>query len=250
MNIPDDKLYREIIIQTGKWQGTYKIYWNRYIAEQFGITDILNWLNDDIRYVKPLQYIESMDGTCVPILFITRRTDKSREFYFCHFPNMMTYFYRRQGFETFKKRNFYGNIIADRHTLAKVGSSKGTVPKKLFVSYLLSGMNPVTAYSKAFNIYYHPSLASKVVRLMDDKIVKKEIKIIYNQFAQKLNLQFSEEDLINEIKLLVNNCKKGSNTHRENLKFLLEIMGKYNPNGKLSPDVVETQYEELPPADT
>lgn len=248
MEIPNDKLYRIITIQKGKYQGDYKIYWNRYIAEQFGVKDILNWLNDDLRYATNMQYIESMDGTCVPLLYISRRTDKTREFYFCYFPNIMTYFYRNFKYEHFVKRNFYGNIIGNRHTLTKPGAITNSLKKKTFVSYILSGVNPVTAYTLAFNALYHPSLTGKVIKLMDDKIVRKEISIVYNQFRSKLEKHFTEEELIKEISSLITSSKKGSNTHRENLKFLLELMGKMG-NDKLL-NATETPYEELPPADT
>jgi hypothetical protein len=247
MEIPDEQLYRIIVVPKGKWQGEYKIYWNRYIAEKMGIQNILNWLNDDIRNYHPLQYIESMDGTCVPILAMSRYEDKSREFYFCYFPNAMTYFYRRKDHTNFVKRNFYGNFISSRHSLSKSNTITNSVRKKFFVSYIISGMNPVTAYAKAFNQIYHPSLASKVLKLMDDKIVKQELKVIVNDFNRKVNATFTEDDLINELKTLITHCKKGTNTHRENLKFILEITGKYNPNLK---QPIDTDYEELPPGDT
>lgn len=258
MQIEDNKLYREFIIRKGKYAGTYKIYWNRHIFHLFEQDSYLfNWLNDNIDdinledgyYNNKEVYIESMDGTVMRLLDKNRIIDKKgRIFYFCKFPSAYVYYYYRIDGKKVH-RNFYGNFMyTGNNTLRQNAQRILNKQKALFVTLVLNKVDIYEAYKIATGkrSYNQETLNKRIMDMLNDKIVKKELNIQLQEFNNKLNEHFTDEMIIDELKSLLEHSRKGSMAHRENIKLILELTNRY-PIAQRRTNVTDIEYEEVIP---
>ena len=73
-----------------------------------------------------------------------------------------------------------------------------------------------------------------------------------NSITDKVRERFSDERLINELEELINRSRKGSDAHRENIKFILALANKlptelYPKKIKSVNSIEEVNYKEVPP---
>ena len=258
MEIEDSKLYREFIIKNGKYAGSYKIYWNRHIFRLFDQDSYLfNWLNDNIDdvnikdgyYNDKEVYIESMDGIVMRLLEKIRKVDKKgRIFYFCKFPTTYVYYYYRVDGKKVH-RNFYGNFMyTGNSTLRQYGEKITNKQKALFVTLVLNKVDIYEAYKIATGkrSYNFATLNKRIMDMLNDKIVKKELSIQLQEFNNKLNEYFTDEMILKELKSLIENSRKGTLAHRENIKLILELTNRY-PTAQRKANITDIEYEEVIP---
>src|SRR5574343_1779406 len=108
MEIAEDKLYRTITLTKGIYAGEYRLYWNRYICEQFetNIT-IVEWGN--CIDIKAGDWIETYDGTLLQCLDRRDYHDKrkwNRHFIFVRTPIATVYIWETK--KGYKYRQLFG----------------------------------------------------------------------------------------------------------------------------------------------
>ena len=100
--------------------------------------------------------------------------------------------------------------------------------KKRFANLLFSGIDNRKAYRIAFNykrFITNCQIDKKISDMMKDEIVITELKILSKPVQDKIDNLFSIDKMIQHLDSLLSNCKKGSASHRENLRFILKLKG-------------------------
>lgn len=125
--------------------------------------------------------------------------------------------------------------------------------KVKFATMFLSGVSMITAvkvvYPMAKKLTYN-QLLIKAAHLMDDKIVQAELKNQVSNFTEDVGSKFDDERIVKELDLLLERSKKGTDAHRCNIQFIMELRGMYTSqtsgkkNGKLIAE--DTDYTEVP----
>jgi len=131
--------------------------------------------------------------------------------------------------------------------------SPGKINKIKFATLFLSGI-PMT---KAIKIIYPNTkyltknqLLIKATNLMDDKVVQAELREQVSKFKDDIEDTFSNERIINELDLLLERSKKGTDTHRNNIQFIMELKGMYTSQKKIKKsDIQDVTYTEVPPSE-
>ena len=256
MEIPEDKLYRIVKLKNGQYQGEYRIYWNKYIWSLFEHTDIYEWGNKECLQAQAGDWIETYDGTILPLLRMRIHKDKKkRTFHFFYFPVATVYSWTNWENKT-QFRQLQGNFMYGTKNQIGMKTIAGSNNQKLrFVHYIIAGLNPLKAYRIAFNnksTLPVTTLHRKVNQLMSDEIVKKEIFNQIQPLVEKLGEQFSDERLINELDELLERSRKGSDAHRENIKFIMALLNKlpsamYPGKNSAKDRAIEAQYSEVAP---
>ena len=69
--------------------------------------------------------------------------------------------------------------------------------------------------------------------------------------VEKLGEEFTDDRLIKELDLMLDNSRKGSSDHRENIKFIMALLNKLpetlNPGKGKKNMAVEIDYSEVQP---
>lgn len=254
MEIPDDKLYRIVKLTKGQFEGEYKYYWNKHI---FSLLEphrtFYQWGSPEIIKAVPGDFIEAFDGIIVPLLDVRKYTDKkNRRFHFCRFPTATTYYYFTATNEL-KFRQFQGNFMTAGRNSLKMNTIPGSENQKVrFVSYLVAGLHPFKAFRLAMNnnsTLPVTTLHRKVNQLVNDEIVRNEISTQLAPFMNELDQKFDDKRLVNELDMLLERSRKGSDAHRENIKFILGLLNKLpdhmkEKNKKSFKEIPETPYNE------
>lgn len=225
-------LYRIFKVDKGDYKGEYRLYFNRKVAEYY-LPDrkIYKWGDDECLQAEAGDYIESYDGSVVMLIRKRVYTSKKTQvpFYFFRFPmsTITAYVTKTKGI---KFREFYGQMayINKGEIVPKI--RQGSDNQKIrFVSMLLSGVHPFKAYRIAFG-KFDPieigNLHRKVNKLMTDEVVRTEINEQLVPFIEQLNEEFSDNKIVQQLKLLIDNSRKGSDAHRENIKFIMALLNK------------------------
>ena len=100
--------------------------------------------------------------------------------------------------------------------------------KRRFANLIYEGVDSRTAYRLAFSykrIITNSQLDRKITDMMKDKVVLDELKKLSKPVDDKLKELFSVDKIIKHLEELINNSRKGSATHRENLKLILRLKG-------------------------
>lgn len=230
MEISEQHLFRIITLTKGQYEGEYRLYWNRHILNLFesNIT-IAKWGN--CTDIKAGDWIETYDGTLLQCLSRRDYHDKrkwNRHFIFIKTPIATVYIWEtKQGY---KYRQLFGNFMSMSRGNMKVNTLAGSDNQKIrFATYLVSGLNPLKAYRLAFNNFATlpvTTLHRRVNQMITDEIVKKELFEQLEPLVDKLNNEFSDDKLVQELKLLLQSSRKGSDAHRENIKFIMALLNK------------------------
>lgn len=254
MEIAEDKLYRIITLSDGQHKGEYRLYWNEVICRLLEDNpSILKW--GDCLNAQAGDWIVTYDGTVMQALSRREYIDKwGRKFIFFKFPIATVYIWQTRK-EGWKYRQLFGNFMSvERHSMVKTWT--GTDNQKIrFASLIIAGINPLNAYRMAFNNQTTLPIASlhrKVNQLMTDEIVRKEIITQLQPLADKLSDEFNDDRLVRELDLLLANSRKGSDAHRENIKFIMALLNKlpsamYPGSKKDKSLAIDTTYETIAP---
>jgi hypothetical protein len=132
----------------------------------------------------------------------------------------------------------------------------GHIQKIKFATLLISGVNLTLAVRMCYPNLHRLTknhLLIKAAKLMDDIVVRSEIKNQLAKFRGDIEGKFGDERLIDELDMLLSRSKKGTESHRGNIQFIMELRGLYEPtNGKSSKkirSVQEASFTEVPPSE-
>ena len=230
---------REYVIRNGSmYAGTHYLYENEDEYRSKVTTSnvkLHRWAIDDFRNYEVGDYVIAEDGYVVQILAIkemkTKKLRKGRSV-FIRFP-MGTFAVYQKADGTVHYPRFYAMF-----TTGDKGSASGRSrsnftgmkdeAKKRFANLIFSGIDNRTAYRLAFNykrIITNSQIDKKISDMMKDEIVIQELRTLSKPVQDKIDNLFSVDKLIKQLDLLLSSCKKGSSSHRENLKFILRLKG-------------------------
>lgn len=243
-------MYREHKVYHGNYQGTYRIYWNADACrEHENNVRIKRWRFDELEIGD---WVESDDGTVAQLLDIkVSKGNKPVYFYRFAFTTVTSYKYtNKEGINIHKYNKFNANYTPINSSSVSTIYPERANSKIRFATYIALGINPTKAYqmvyfnwSKKFSS--KTSLQRKATNMIKDKVVKQELMNQLSEFRDKLNSKFNDEIIIAHIEELLSFSKKGSREHRENIQFVLEMLGKKEM--KDDSNAVDAEYEEVKP---
>lgn len=255
MNIPDEQLFRTITLTKGLYIGEHKLYWNAYICKLFEHnTRIYKWGQSEVLEAIAGDWVETYDGTVFQILDKRIYNDKkrNRQFFFYRFPIATVYAWETK--KGYKYRQLFGNFMSMSRGNMRQNTVAGSDNQKVrFATYLVSGINPLKAYRLAFNNFATlpvTTLHRRVNQMITDEIVKKELFTQLEPLVEQLNTEFSDEKLVQELKILLQASRKGSDAHRENIKFIMALLNKLPDamyGGKNRKIAQEIPYQQISP---
>lgn len=216
------------------------------------------WGGRDPADYKVGEWIRSDDGYIIQILAIRLASNKLPVYFFrVPMGTFAVYWTKRN-----EKWN-YRQILA-QFTPACKNSISGRprtnrsiqVHKIKFATLLVCGVRPMVAARMAFPremfalTTKHQAL-TKVAKFMEDSVVRDEIKTQLSKFNEDIIDKFGDKRLLEELDELLTMSKKGSDAHRGNIQFIMELRGLYEKKeGKKINKLRETSYTEVPPSES
>lgn len=216
------------------------------------------WGYADIEKTEVGHWFRVDDGYVIQILHIKRFAGKTgQDTYFVRVP-MGTFpvYMTRKGW---KWRQLYAQFSSPHKGSISQRSrlyTGGHIEKIKFATLLISGVNLTLAVKMCYPNLHRINknqLLIKAAKLMDDIVVRSEIKTQLAKFKGDVQEKFGDERLIEELDLLLARSRKGSDAHRGNIQFIMELRGLYEPtNGKANKkmkSVQEANFTEVPPSE-
>lgn len=258
----DKKFYvREYEVLYGKHKGVYKIYFNRHwLLLDHPDAKIVKWNDPEMLNAKPGDWFEGTDGGCCQLLDLKIVEPKWRYkdywtyvYTFCH--TILKQLVRKKDMH-FPKHYF--NVL-----ISPVNRSRYTSFRE---EYYVQSRYKIDVIRKLKFIYRTCILGEDITKAYEDIYKRKRKKYqIYayaikayletinkglemkEEFIAKLKQYFTDEKLMEEMIMLIERSRKGSDAHRQNLQFLLELLGyKENKKDKLI-KAKDAEFEELKP---
>ena len=193
------------------------------------------WAIDDFKYYQVGDFVIAEDGFITQILAVKEMKSKKERVgktVFIRFP-MGTFAVYEKADGSVHYPRFYAMF-----TTGDKGSASGRSrcnftgmkdeAKKRFANLIFSGIDSRTSYRLAFNfkrIITNYQIDNKISGMLKDEIVIKELTILSKPVQDKIDNLFSIDKMIQHLDSLLSNCKKGSASHRENLRFILKLKG-------------------------
>lgn len=237
---------REFTIKHGNYVGIHNIYDNPKEAEENGIAYI-RWFHNDITTGT---WVWSEDGRVFQCLRQYDLINKQGQLTKCYrFVNGTVAVFFDHG-NVAKK---IGNLYADRVPTVKSTLSGKQVNElnkeqySVLAKLLVNGVDLYMAIRTVISWRRHVS-SDFVNTVLEHprfrEAVLNEIKSFDNDIAEK----FSDNVIIKHLDLLLQNSKLGTDAHRNNITFIMQLRGLLKAqNGKLK-DAIEVPYnEEKPP---
>lgn len=239
--------YREYEIHYGKYAGRYKIYWNPSICEMYEGIRVKRWQTDSTITIG--DWVESDDGLCCQLIAVYKARGRILSFY--KFP-MVTLVGRTKKDGTLIRQRLLCNYtplgsstVSGKHRNNVLKDSQ----KVQYATYLAMGIEINKAYKKVFMSERRRCAAMKLgaihpeaYKLLEDPTVREELTRQLEPFQEKLKGRLTEEKIINHIEELLEKSQRGSKDHRENIRFVLNLI-----NDKDVRNVPEAEFKELPP---
>lgn len=127
----------------------------------------------------------------------------------------------------------------------------GHIEKIKFANLIIAGINPTTAVRMTFPNLHRltkSQLLIKAAKLMADEVVQTEIRLQIDKFKNDIVDKFGDKRLLEELDSLLTHSKKGTDAHRSNIQFIMELRGLYSTqkNSKKLPEGEDTDYTEVP----
>jgi hypothetical protein len=233
----------KLVTKLNRNDGEHLIYFNEEVFRVLTGLEPKHWRKD---LIQGNDWVVTDDGSVIECLRVNYYNDVEgkRDVYYCKFPVSGNHYYRisRTTGEIYYSR-LYGRVTRQvkdyRYRVDEV---------YLFTQLLLSGMSIKdafrTATKKSYNSY-------RVLTMMNSKQFK-DLIMEDSNIIGKLRQRFTDDVLLKEIELLIDRSRKGSDSHRENIKFLMLLTGKlpeqfYDKKIKTLPRIQEADYRELPP---
>lgn len=243
---------RKFFVRNGnKHQGIHNIYESaEEFHKDFPGWEIFKWARDDYTRLKDGMWVESEDGYILECLAFRKLTNKSGQTTFVYrFPNYLgTVYIRTDGTPKFSK--FYGNITSlDSSSMSKFRRIGNPEVKIKFAAFVAAGLPLRKAYYLAFSKKNSKPISvsdNTLLRLMNDKLVINQLKDHLAIFRDKIDDKFSVQRLIDEIDTLLTSCTKGSDAHRKNIQFVMDLKGML-PKPLSKKELEDADYEEVPP---
>jgi len=235
-------IYREFRILSGQFAGTHRVYWNNDICRKYEHIDtIKKWAIDSLEVGD---WVESLDGSCCQLLDKRIYTDKKkRQHTFYRFPmTTITSYYTMKGIS--KWNNFFASLSSRSYQLTNSKADSYTHQKVRFVAYIINGINPLKAYRLAFNNYTTMPIASlhrRVTNILKERDTLMELREQLAPFRDELEQKIDNKTLLGHIEALLENSVKGSKEHRENIRFVLELLNKTSQKKQIK----DIEYEEM-----
>lgn len=261
---------RYYTLRKGLYKGKHCIYDSRDEAEIHGITDIKTpWWNKD---VEAGDWIESDDGYIVQCLHRSKlynKRHKSGQYTdLFTFPQGVFYvYYDKKGNPNIK--NFFASVskplkgrLGTSSTLGKYMNPR----KRLFITYIKNGVDPVTSYMAAFNKHTSPLhiAVKKVNELLTDPELVEELMIAMKPFISQVESRVRElsnnkyEDLnalyVDKVARLLLKDNKSAMAEVTVLNFSLKLFGHQinliadeHPSKNKFANATEASFEEVPP---
>lgn len=258
---------RTFTIRRGKYQGEHAIFESIKEATEHKIVDIKSpWWQPE---VDPGDWVVSDDGYVVQCLerrkLVNKRHRNGQFTDVFTFPQGIAWvYYDKSGNKNIK--NFYAALTNNNRTSLGNTSALGkymTAKKKLFVEYVKGGLDPYHAYIKAYNVgtSTRQAIFAQINKLLNDKNVKEELMQALQPFMDKVQKGIEERTghteivdfVVEQILDLVTEKKLSQKDMRENLKFLIALLG--DRAGIIAPEkpskdkreVENADYEEIAP---
>jgi len=214
------------------------------------------WGKDDIEQLQIGEWVRADDGYVIQILGLRRVGNKTGgDTFFVRVP-MGTFpvYLTKKGW---KWRQLYAQFSSPHKGSISQRSrlyTGGHIEKIKFATLLVSGVNLTTAVRMTYpSLHRIPKnqLLIKAAKLMDDVIVREEIKNQVAKFKGDIIDKFGDVRLVKELDELLTHSKKGSDAHRGNIQLIMELRGLYEQSskGKKLKGVQETTYTEVPPSE-
>jgi len=231
------------------------IYFNEYVYEILNDTTNLKihkWRDLDINNISVGDYIIADDDYVLRILNIRQYNDV----YFIKLPNVQV------TLRIYKGKYYYSKLLGGytglnntRGANSKYDNNNMEIKKKVFAELISNGLHPYNAYRTAFKnkrIMASGTLNSKILNLLKDKEVIKILKENKMELEDKIKEAFSDERMVTELMDLLARSRKGSDAHRENIKFVLALLNKLpdtmvNKKLKSVNNIELTPFEEVQP---
>lgn len=243
---------RKFFIRHGrKHEGEHNIYESaEEFHKDFPDFEIFRWARDDYRKLKDGMWVEAEDGFILECLAFKKLVNKTGFITWVYrFPNYLaTVYIRKDGTVRFSK--YYGSISSlDGSSMSKFKRVGNPEVKIKFAAFVAAGLPLRKAYYMSFSKKDRNPISvsdNTLLRLMNDKLVVSQLKEHLALFQDKIDDKFSTERLISEIDVLLTASAKGSDAHRKNIQFVMELKGllQKSPSKK---DIEDTEYEEIPP---
>jgi hypothetical protein len=230
---------REYTVREGSmYSGTHTIFEN--VAEFRSNTlnpDIRlhRWTVDDFRDYQVGDYVMAEDGYITQILDVKEMKSKKERkgrTVFIRFP-MGTFAVYEKADGSIHYPRFYAQFTqgdkgsaSGRSRCNFTGSKDET--KRRFANLMYDGIDSRTAYRLAFGykrIITNSQIDRKITDMMKDEVVIQELKRLSKPVRDKFNELFSADRIVSQLEMLLDNCRKGSAAHRENLKLILRLRG-------------------------
>ena len=254
-------------VRRGKYTGKHKIYDDVVEAESEGIKNIKTpWYRPDVEIGD---WCVSDDGYVLQLLhkntLINKRHVSGQKTDYYRFCNGTFYvYYGKRGKRNIK--NFYGNVAQSNKSSLSQSSSLGRYmnsKKKYFVTLLVSGLDPYSAYAKAYkaSMLYTKSAAyiwKQIDTLLNDELIRKElmesfkptIKLLEEQIKNETGFPTIQEWLVNELTTLLTKTKSlKPRDRRDNIRLLVTLFSEplgFNSK-KTTKEIDEADWQMLPP---
>lgn len=247
-----------------------RIYFNKYVWSLFNESgDVYKWRDLEVTKAEVGDWVIADDDNVLRIM--NKRCYKNVIFYkFCNVQTNYSSYLKKNGEISHSYSKFLGGYTGLKNTRGLNAKYEDRSIKKVaFANLLVAGMHPYKAFSVAINnerkkVLTIDQLNFKIIMLLKDPIVREIINSgvkkmgSYEIFENKVEQQFSDECLIKELKELIEKSRKGTDAHRENIKFVLALTNKLPTRlygkkmtsiGDKNLEIEETNYEiEQPPA--
>ncbi|MCX7727593.1 MAG: hypothetical protein N2053_12180, partial [Chitinispirillaceae bacterium] len=238
IEIDIDKLVTRVV----RSDGEHLVYFNSDVFRHITGLDCKVWGRD---LVERGDWVECLDGAVIECLKVNYyyEAKREREVYYCKFCISGNHYYRinRKTGEIYWSR-LYGRVT---HKVKDWRYRQDEV--KLFFDLIMGGMNIREAYKIATKKAYNSMRAYKLLSTKQFKELLMDSSLI-NQIKER----FSDERMIKELMELLDRSRKGSDSHRENIKFILALTGRlpeelYNKKIKSVNEIQRVDYTEIPP---
>jgi len=255
---------REFTIRSGKYAGKHLIYDSLDEAKANGIKSIKTpWYSSDVVIGDWCISDDGYVAQCLHRFKLVNKNHKSGQytdiFRFCQ--GSFYVYYDRKGEKHIK--NFYA-MVASSHK-----GSLGTAPKlgrymplkkKHFVALVAGGLDPYTAYLKAYgNSHFKTNTWMQVNVLLNDPLVRKALMEEMQPFIQKVEDKIKEKTgyvslsdwLVDQLAVLLVDMKLSAKEKRANIQLIINLFGEQlgvvKPPIKSKREIQDADFEIMAP---
>lgn len=210
----------------------------------------IRWARDDHTKIESGSWVESEDGYILECLSRKQLINKQGNITnYYRFPMGTFTVYYRKTKKDYKWARLYAYFtVGDRNRINGVMRTRldsDDVKKSQFAMFLIAGISPTKSFLLTYGTTFltMQQIYRKALKLMNDKIVVTTVQDKLQPFVDKLRGTLTDERLKSEIIQLLDGARKGTKDHRENLRFVFEILGWE----KKKKNIEDAQFEEENP---